>query len=202
MPASLSHRKRMLAHLEREEANAAPVQQIKLDGGDADYLMSDKVAEELKGIVLLSDEHRILALERFLALYGTTALVKLSSQFIGLANSVVYNNREMIELLGITQGGDHPYTAEKYNLPTIFGALCGVALANSVDQSKTCPGCAYRRGTSANQSPCTTSDADLCETDGEPDFLCHEKLDAAGKATKLCAGHAQRTKHRRKRGRA
>jgi hypothetical protein len=35
--------------------------------------------------------------------------------------------------------------------------------------------------------------------DETEDFLCHERVDAKGEPHKLCAGHAQRTKGRRRR---
>lgn len=164
-----------------------------------DYAMSDHEADQLKGIALLPHDIRREALALYASSHGRDALINLFSQFIGMANSVVANSREMAELLLITEGKLHPYEAEKVNTPTIFGALCGVSLANGVNQKKTCGGCAYRLGTMANQSPSTTSDADWCIEDGwhgaQPyDFLCHERLDEKGNPTTVCLGHAQRKK--------
>jgi hypothetical protein len=152
-----------------------------------DYQLSDADAETLKGIVLLPDEFR----RRLLAKLPKADLVHLFSQMIGLANSVVANNREMIELEGIISGELHPDKAHEINLPTLFGALCGVALANAVDGNKTCGGCAYRLGTPANQSPVTTCDADWCDKGGGHDFMCHEDLDDSGNPKHICRGYAQ-----------
>lgn len=160
-----------------------------------DYAMSDADTNELKGTVQFPFDLRVLALTQYAEKYGTPAIVNLFAQFIGLANSVVANNREMIELLGIIEGGEHPYTAEKYNLPSIFGALCGVNLANSIDPNRACHGCAYRLGTCANQSPSTTCDADYAAADSF-DFFCHERLDENDKPNTLCIGHALRKKDR------
>ncbi|OWK35167.1 hypothetical protein FRUB_10009 [Fimbriiglobus ruber] len=93
---------------------------------------------------------------------------------------MVENNREMAELLLITEGGLSPDEAAKANLPTLFGALGGILLTEGVDQAKTCGGCAFRLGTCANQSPSTTCDADWCSHPGEQDFMCHEDLDDQG----------------------
>jgi hypothetical protein len=159
-----------------------------------DYQISNRDANEIKGVVLLPVDLRQIALAKYVERFGAAALTELFAQFMGLANSVVENNREMIELLGIIEGGDHPYTAEKYNLPTIFGALNGVPLASSINQDKTCGGCAFRLGAIANQCEPTTCDAQYCQSEGEPDFMCHEDLDDEGKPKHLCLGYAQRTK--------
>jgi hypothetical protein len=159
-----------------------------------DYALSNSEANELKGAMLLPFDVRQALLKKYFEKHGSAKLIDLFAQFIGLANSVVENSREMIEILGITQGGEHPYTVEKYNLPTTFGALCGVELANAVNQRKTCVGCAYRLGTPANQSPVTTCDADYCVSVSETDFLCHLDLDEKGNPKHLCLGHAQRAK--------
>jgi hypothetical protein len=108
-----------------------------------------------------------------------------------MANSVVANCREMAELLLITEGGVNPYAAEKINMPTLWGALGGVTLAEGINQSLTCMGCAFRLGTIANQSPITTLDADDCGNPGEPEFFCHEDLNEAGQPVRGCSGFAQ-----------
>lgn len=166
-----------------------------------DYAISDDDARELLGVVTLPHEYRSMLLTKYAAERGTVALAELFSQFIGLANSVVANNREMAEMLLITEAKMHPHEAEKVNLPTLFGALNGVILARGVDQSKTCGGCAFRLGTCANQSPSTTCDADWC-SDGEVQFMCHEDLDPAGNPTQKCTGFTQARRSRRKAGSA
>ncbi len=161
-----------------------------------DYTLTAEDADALKAVVLLPGDIRAQLLKKYLAERGTAALVNLFCQVIGMANSVVANNREMIELAGIISGELHPHNAHQINLPTLFGALSGVTLAASVDQTKTCNGCAYRLGAIANQSPVTTYDAEWCGQDGNQDFLCHERLDAKGNPRHLCAGNAKRKKQR------
>lgn len=159
-----------------------------------DYQFSNADADWLKGISLHPDEIRLQALNQYAEKNGPEALLNLFSQFIGLANSVVHNNREMVELYLVTDCDHHPYAADKINLPTIFGALNGVALANGIDPAKTCPGCAFRSGTCANQSPVTSCDADWAVR-GEIDFMCHDHLGENGKPDRKCIGFSK-SKHR------
>jgi hypothetical protein len=158
-----------------------------------EYRLSKLDADELKGASLVDVEIRSILFQKYLAAHGPDALINMFAQFVGLANSVVANNREFIEIFAITDCGIHPHNAHEVNLPTIFGALCGIELANSVNQKKTCGGCAYRLASCANQSPVTTCDADWADKD-DHEFLCHEKVDDNGNPTTLCLGHAQRKK--------
>jgi hypothetical protein len=123
---------------------------------------------------------------------GAEALVALFANFIGLANSVVANCHDALEIFGMAHLGMHPYEAEKLNLPTIDGALFGVRLTAGVEVDGICDGCAFRLGSHANQSPLTTCDADFCSHPGEVDFMCHEALDDKGAPTKGCAGWARK----------
>jgi hypothetical protein len=163
-----------------------------------DYSFSVSDAKELLGAVLLPGDIRKLILKKYLKERGSEALVELFTQFIGMANSVIANNREVIEMELVTKDSMHPHTAEKINLPTLFGALNGVVIAAGVKQEKTCGGCAFRLGTPANQSPVTTCDADWCSHPDEVDFMCHEDLDDKGQPTKKCIGFAQERKKRKR----
>jgi hypothetical protein len=160
-----------------------------------DYALASEDADFLKAVSLLPSQERRDLLSRYKQRNGLTALLDVFAQFIGLANSVVTNNREMAELLLITEGGCTERTAESAHLPTIFGALHGAELANQVERPKAlCEGCAFRLGTPANQSPITTCDASWsAETDDR--FMCHVRgLDDDGEPTRLCAGYAAITK--------
>ena len=159
----------------------APEQHYDLSVADA------AVVQELANA---GPDQRIILLRRYLAAFGPGSLVHLCAQVIGLANSVVANNREVIELAGIINGTLHPHTAHQINLPTISGAASGVALAAQATGAKgRCAGCAYRLGTAANQSPITTDDARYVVQD-DKDFLCHMRHDRYGKLKSLCRGHA------------
>lgn len=158
---------------------------------NTDYAMTTHDASELKGVVLLPFDIRQKLLAKYAKERGTAALVNLFANFIGMANSVVDNTRDALELLGIIKADMHPHDAEKINVASLFGALQGVELANQVDQKKTCSGCAFRLGTLANQSPSTTSDVKWCVECDDDRFMCHEHLDEQGQPTVLCGGHAQ-----------
>lgn len=157
----------------------------------SDYAMTNEQAEALKGIALLPHADRVRALRLYAKHFGQRGLVDLFAHFIGMANSVVANNREMVELFLASEGIVHPEKVHHVNLPTIFGALVGVGLANSVEQAKTCGTCAYRLASPPNQSPSTTLDA-AYQVEERADFMCHERLDEREEPTTLCAGHAQR----------
>lgn len=156
---------------------------------NTDYRISVRDAEELKGISTLPHEFRLKRLRQLFTEHPDAAL-ELFSQFIGLANSVVENNREMAEYVLIGYGHVWPQEAQKINLPTIFGALNGIAIAASVNQRKTCVECAFRLGTAANQSPSTTCDVEWVIGCDEK-FMCHLDLDQDGEPTKHCAGFKQ-----------
>lgn len=155
------------------------------------YELSKDDAGWLAGACGMPPDVRAEVLAGYLNQRGRAAFINLFSQFIGLANSVVANNRESIEIFGIVEGGMHPNEAEKLNLPSIFGACNGAMLAAEIDPAATCEGCAFRIGTLANQSPATTSEADWCGYPGEQPFMCHMDLDDKGEPTKGCAGFAQ-----------
>lgn len=163
-----------------------------------EYSMGREDASWLAGTCQMPVDIRKVSLEAYTKQKGTDALINLFAQFIGMANSVVANNQEAIEIFGIIEGGMTPQQAEKLNLPTIFGACNGAMIAVGIDQSPLCRGCAFRIGTLANQSPSTTCDADYCGYPGEQPFMCHEDMDDKGEPTKGCIGFAQ-LRARRKR---
>jgi hypothetical protein len=144
----------------------------------------------LSACATLPAEYRRELLSQYAHKHGAEALLTMFAEFIGLANSVVANNREAIELFLITDKQWHPYDAEKVNLPTIMGALNGLKLVEGINQEKTCHGCAFRKGTPANQCLPTTFDAAYCADEGEK-FLCHEDLDQNGQPFKTCRGYGQ-----------
>lgn len=164
-----------------------------------DYDIGAQHAELLFGIATLPAVEREHALMAFTYRAGPQAIFDLFAQFIGLANSVALNAREQAESL-LTEHGVHPYTAEKINMPNILGALNGLVLVPGIDPAPLCHGCAFRKGSIANQCMPTTMDAELCSEPGEQPFMCHEDMDAQGNPTAGCRGFAQRrvaiAKHR------
>jgi hypothetical protein len=156
-----------------------------------EYALTREQAETLGATAGLPVDVRKLILERVVEERGVGEIIELFAQFMGLANSVVQNNREALELFGLCHAGMEPWETEKMNLPTISGACHGAAMATGVDQEGLCLGCAFRRGSAANQSPSTVADAEWCSHPGEQPFFCHEDMDGE-KPTKACAGFARR----------
>lgn len=160
-----------------------------------DFAISAEDAKDLSGISLMPADLRAELLSRLAEKHGTAWLVGLFAQFVGLANSVMASGREAMEDILMIDGEMHPYSAEKVNLPTIFGALQGVILADGIKQRPLCHGCAFRLGTPANQSPSTTADVTWCLS-GDDGFMCHTEFDKQGKPKRKCKGFAQALKRR------
>ncbi|TCV51592.1 hypothetical protein [Pseudomonas sp. 460] len=158
-----------------------------------DYELTSVEAEFLLKVVQASTDEREGLLLRYAHSAGIEDAIRLLSQMIGCANSVIENCRVgAIDLL-ITEGGLHPHVAEDINLPTLAGAMSGVMLAAGIEPRGTCSGCVYRHGTHANQSPVTTEDAAYSAC-GSRKFMCHENLDQRGSPTQVCIGHAKALK--------
>jgi len=155
------------------------------------YSLTRDEAGTLAGACSMPADLRAEIFEKYAARHGVKALASLFAQFMGLANSVVANNRDALEIFGMVHCDMGHYQAEKLNLPTIFGACNGALIAEGVDPSGLCGGCAFRLGTHANQSPVTTCDADWCSHPGESTFMCHEDIDDRGQPMKACAGFAR-----------
>lgn len=153
-----------------------------------DYDISVQDADAIKGAVLLPAEFRRKCLEMYLAANGQDALIELFGQFMGMANSVADNCKELATSILITEGGVHLHTAEKINMPTVFGALNGIGLAGNCDSKGVCVGCAYRLGSAANQCLSTVIDAEYT-AEGFDKFYCHDELDERGDPVRPCAGH-------------
>jgi hypothetical protein len=129
---------------------------------------------------------------------GALSLAHLFANFIGLANSVESNARSFLEVTAIVDAGMHPHSAEGLNFPSIDGALNGVRVAIEPVKGM-CGGCAFRLGTHANQSPCTTADA-LYALQSPLAFRCHAELDEDGEPTLECAGFEHCRKQRELKG--
>lgn len=157
------------------------------------YSISPVDADMLQGVATIGGEVRTYLLRQYVENHGVDALIGLFGEFVGLANTVAENAKESAIVVLINEG-IHPYEAEKLNAPTVWGALEGVKLAAGVNPAPTCGGCAFRLGTVANTSPCTTLDAAACVQPGGQNFGCHVEFDAAGDPTHACAGWAQARK--------
>jgi hypothetical protein len=161
------------------------------DGHSREYTLTREQAMTLGGAAGLSRDIRKMIFEKIAKDEGVAALADLFAQFMGLANSVVENNRQALELFGLCHLGMEPWEAEKLNLPTIFGACNGAAISQGIEQDGLCHGCAFRLGSAANQSPSTTCDADFCAHPGEQPFMCHEDMIDAEPPSKACAGFSR-----------
>ena len=156
-----------------------------------DYAIAPQDAELLYGIATLPAIERKHALMAFTYRAGPQVIFDLFAQFIGLANSVASNAHEHAGNL-LTEFGVHPHTAEKINMPSILGALNGLVLVPGIDPAPLCHGCAFRKGSIANQCWPTTMDTEHCSEPGEVAFMCHEDIDEKGNPTTGCRGFAQR----------
>ncbi|MEC4339878.1 hypothetical protein VPH13_14220 [Stenotrophomonas pavanii] len=156
-----------------------------------DYAIPAPLAGVLKGVVSMPTGGRHQALQQLADQLGQDGFINLFAQFIGLANQVAANAREHAQLM-LVEEGVHPYTAEKINMPSLVGALQGVQLADGIDTSSLCHGCAFRLGSVANSCSPTTADADWCSQPNERPFMCHVDLDGNGEPTQACRGFAQR----------
>jgi hypothetical protein len=157
------------------------------------YTIAPADAEMLQGAATVAGEVRAFLLRQYVENHGVEALIGLFGEFIGLTNRLADQAHEAA--VGcLIEAGYEPWTAEKVNSPTLQGALEGVKLADGIDVSKTCGGCAFRLGSVANMSPSTTDDAGSCVEPGSIPFSCHEDMDERGNPTKACAGWAQARK--------
>lgn len=154
------------------------------------YSLTREDAVDLGGMSSMPVDLREEVIIGLMKRRGQKAVIRMFANFMGLANSVVANMRDAIEVYAIVEGDMHPHSAEQLNLPDIFGACNGAGLTDRIDQSKLCDTCAFRLGTIANQCAPTTCDADYCAHPGERPFLCHEHEEGE-EPSKACAGFAQ-----------
>lgn len=153
-----------------------------------EYLIDPETAALLLGALHLQEPDRTNTLVRLLpGDEGARAL----AQFIGLAASVYANARDFMHGAIVCEVGHDPNYVEKWNFPTLTGALLGCRTAHGVDQDGLCEGCAFRHGTHANQSEVTNLDARGLVPVGEDPFFCHLDLSTDGTPTRACVGWAR-----------
>ncbi|MFJ7794544.1 hypothetical protein [Pseudomonas sp. NPDC096950] len=155
-----------------------------------EYSMTPEQALFLSKVAQAHLQERRALFRSYAATQGYEGLLDLFAQFVGMANSVAENCREMTDLVLITEMGMNPDKFDSINLPTLHGACQGVMLAARCDPTGACHGCAYRLGSIANQSPMATSEAAYMSFD-KKGFMCHAELDEALIPTKVCVGHAR-----------
>jgi hypothetical protein len=155
-----------------------------------EYFMTPEQALLLSKASRVPLQDRRALFSSYAAAQGGEGLIELLSQFVGMANSVAENCREMTDIVLITEMGMNPDRFDSINLPTILGACQGVMLAARCDSTGACHGCAYRMGSIANQSPMATTEAAYMSFN-QKGFMCHEDLDDQHQATKVCVGHAK-----------
>lgn len=150
------------------------------------YKFEKEIREMLMGAVGMPRDVMVEILEHHLGHRSAGHAIDVLTDFIIMARTVVENNRLMIEDFLVQEDVLHPHQASKINLPTLFGALNGLGLADGVDQDKLCSGCAYRIGSPANTSPVTTCDADWQQQNDDM-FWCHKDMDG-DTPTRKCIG--------------
>lgn len=157
---------------------------------ETEYSMTPEQAMLLSKASRTPLQDRRALFSSYAVAHGSEGLIELFSQFVGMANSVAENCREMTDLVLIAEIGMNPDRFDSINLPTILGACQGVMLAARCDPTGACHGCAYRMGSIANQSPMATTEAAYMSFH-QKGFMCHEELDDQHHATKVCVGHAK-----------
>ncbi len=160
------------------------------DIAPVDYDIDPVVGQLLAAIAMQLFDERVVLLREFFGMKGAPSLIDVFAQFIGLANSVAANAREHAELIAI-MNGMHYISAEKINMPSIVGALMGLVIAAEISAEPLCHGCAYRRGSVANQCLPTVLDATDCVHPGEVSFMCHEGIGEDDQPVAACRGFAQ-----------
>lgn len=156
---------------------------------NTDYDFDPRDVTTLQGISSLPQDMRVEIMRKLFARRTKAQLIEMFANFVGLANAVEGNMRDFLELAGIIHGGMNEIEAEKLNAPTVWGALNGIKIATPPVPGM-CGGCAFRKGTPANQSSITTIDALDSATGGiAAEFMCHERPDCedTAKATP-CVG--------------
>lgn len=156
------------------------------------YEFDEDMAKLLPGLFAIKDHKlRMDAMRQMLPRTNLDYLIGFISQLMAMADSVAENCKEQAIGFIVSECDIHPHTAEKLNLPTMFGAAEGYLLSKMVDQTKVCAGCAYRTGSVANQCPGTVCDADyLARSISDDPFMCHENL-KDGVPTRKCLGFVQ-----------
>jgi hypothetical protein len=161
---------------------------IPTDKSPTDYSFRDSDTWLIGGLVCLPHDMREQFLRQYAQDNGVTGLISFFNEFIALARSLEDNTRQFIGEYLIAECNHEPETVERLNLPTLLGAVQGMGIAIPRVPGM-CDGCAFRKGTAANQSIITTADARDCTRDAES-FHCHEHLDEHGNPTRKCAGYA------------
>ena len=143
-------------------------------------------------LAVMADQSRKKRLRQLAKLPHAT-LVEVVSTMLELGDQVLINSKESTKV--ITAAANLPEM--RINLPSLKGALLGLDLAANVDAKKTCATCAYRIGTSANQTVSTLLLAIDSEKNYPSHFDCHENADplsVGDQKLRLCGGFAQRIK--------
>lgn len=116
-----------------------------------------------------------------------------------MSQTLSLNCREWLETAGIVHAGLHPYTAEKLNVPTLEGALAAAITVPLVPQDcDMCHSCAFRVGSSPNQTEAVAADILECLTEGRS-FHCHDydENDPEAGPRPLCKGFLQALKQQK-----
>ena len=166
---------------------------------NAKYALSRKDSEYLASVTLMPSDMRLELLRRYRKKNGQDALLKLFVEFIGLANSVEHNVYKRIQSIAVEYLNMPTVDAERLNLPTILGALDGSGIAVDNPTKGMCGGCAFRRGSTANECLSTVLDALESVRNKDQRFMCHGKGFSDGKATRLCAGFSATIRDQRSR---
>lgn len=113
--------------------------------------------------------------------------IKLLANVLVMAESVSENLKQIAIKEMVASRRINVEDQHRVNLPSISGAAIGAIMAN--DCGSSCSTCAFRLGTSANQSADTLMLAD--PTDDKDIFYCHDGLEPGSDPVKACKGWAK-----------
>lgn len=150
------------------------------------YAFSKEELRVIGGFYVLPLDVRLEEMKKFFTNKDPVEIMEMFSNFIDMAETVIENTREQCQLILLCSGMS-PTQAEKFNEPSILGAIRGFEAAKSVRQDSLCHGCAFRRGSVANTCLVTVDDAEYC-SDNDKTFMCHENLDDSQQPTQKCRG--------------
>jgi hypothetical protein len=181
-------------------APAQPALPLLLSPGTAvergRYEFTEKEMRVVGGFHLLPHRTRLEEMAKFFANRDIFEIMRMFSNYIDMAETVILNTREQYEVFAIAGGNLHPNDADKVNVPSILGAINGLKIAGDLDPAKFCHGCAFRKSSVANTCLTTVADTEYCSQEGQT-FMCHENLDPkTGEPTQKCRGFLKAEKEK------
>lgn len=154
-----------------------------------DYDFTIDQLEALADAIFMPDIKRLDVLYANFQHLDKMDLIKIMDNMIAMALSVAHNNVQVFKNVIVETGVELTKLHDRPNLPSFPGAILGALLATRCEKdAPMCSGCAFRKGSPANQSDTVLGAAHCAEMGAEDVFWCHHNLDQTGDATQICQG--------------